>query len=157
MTPSTKFELRNIQFTCLKLGAITKRLFRIHFKEKCQKIGLHFDDLKSIHDLSKFPFTTKEDFRSNYPFDMFAVPLNEIHRIHASSGTTGKSTIVGYTKNDLDTWSQLTCRSLKYRDPKAADKVLYRAVSTGMTKFSQETDFKIMMPVAMTQTWLLLE
>ena len=117
----SKDELRNIQFTGLK-STITKAYSNLnYFKEKCQKIGLHFDDLKSIHDLSKFPFTTKEDFRSNYPFDMFAVPLNEIHRIHASSGTTGKSTIVGYTKNDLDTWSQLTCRSLKVGGAKKGD------------------------------------
>ena len=117
----SKDELRNIQFTGLK-STITNAYSNLnYFKEKCQKIGLHFDDLKSIHDLSKFPFTTKEDFRSNYPFDMFAVPLNEIHRIHASSGTTGKSTIVGYTKNDLDTWSQLTCRSLKIGGAKKGD------------------------------------
>tara|TARA_B100000925_G_scaffold43857_1_gene28597 strand:- start:1539 stop:2831 length:1293 start_codon:yes stop_codon:yes gene_type:complete len=117
----SKDELRNIQFTGLK-STITNAYSNLnYFKEKCQKIGLHFDDLKSIHDLSKFPFTTKEDFRSNYPFDMFAVPLNEIHRIHASSGTTGKSTIVGYTKNDLDTWSQLTCRSLKVGGAKKGD------------------------------------
>ena len=117
----SKDELRNIQFTGLK-STITNAYSNLnYFKEKCQKIGLHFDDLKSIHDLSKFPFTTKEDFRSNYPFDMFAVPLNEIHRIHASSGTTGKSTIVGYTKNDLDTWSKLTCRSLKVGGAKKGD------------------------------------
>lgn len=117
----SKDELRNIQFTGLK-STITNAYSNLnYFKEKCQKIGLHFDDLRSIHDLSKFPFTTKEDFRSNYPFDMFAVPLNEIHRIHASSGTTGKSTIVGYTKNDLDTWSQLTCRSLKVGGAKKGD------------------------------------
>jgi phenylacetate-CoA ligase len=117
----SKDELTNIQFTGLK-STITNAYSNLnYFKEKCQKIGLHFDDLKSIHDLSKFPFTTKEDFRSNYPFDMFAVPLNEIHRIHASSGTTGKSTIVGYTKNDLDTWSQLTCRSLKVGGAKKGD------------------------------------
>ena len=117
----SKDELTNIQFTGLK-STITNAYSNLnYFKEKCQKIGLHFDDLKSIHDLSKFPFTTKEDFRSNYPFDMFAVPLNEIHRIHASSGTTGKSTIVGYTKNDLNTWSQLTCRSLKVGGAKKGD------------------------------------
>ena len=117
----SKDELTNIQFTGLK-STITNAYSNLnYFKEKCQKIGLHFDDLKSIHDLSKFPFTTKEDFRSNYPFDMFAVPLNEIHRIHASSGTTGKSTIVGYTKNDLDTWSNLTCRSLKVGGAKKGD------------------------------------
>ena len=104
-------ELRNIQFNGLK-STITSAYSNLkYFKEKCRALNLHFDDLKSIDDLSKFPFTTKEDFRSNYPFDMFTVPLNRIHRIHASSGTTGKSTIVGYTKNDLETWSELTCRS----------------------------------------------
>ena len=114
-------ELRNNQFTGLK-STITNAYSSLnYFKEKCKKLGLHFDDLKSIDDLSKFPFTTKEDFRSNYPFDMFTVPLNQIHRIHASSGTTGKSTIVGYTKNDLDTWAQLTCRSLKVGGAKKGD------------------------------------
>ena len=114
-------ELRNIQFTGLK-STITNAYSNLnYFKEKCEKLGLHLDDLNSIDDLSKFPFTTKEDFRSNYPFDMFAVPLNRIHRIHASSGTTGKSTIVGYTKKDLDTWSQLTCRSLKVGGAKKGD------------------------------------
>ena len=114
-------ELKNIQFTGLK-STITNAYSNLnYFKEKCEKLGLHLDDLNSIDDLSKFPFTTKEDFRSNYPFDMFAVPLNRIHRIHASSGTTGKSTIVGYTKKDLDTWSQLTCRSLKVGGAKKGD------------------------------------
>ena len=114
-------ELRNIQFTGLK-STITNAYSNLnYFKETCEKLGLHLDDLNSIDDLSKFPFTTKEDFRSNYPFDMFAVPLNRIHRIHASSGTTGKSTIVGYTKKDLDTWSQLTCRSLKVGGAKKGD------------------------------------
>ena len=114
-------ELRNIQFTGLK-STITNAYSNLnYFKEKCEKLGRHLNDLNSIDDLSKFPFTTKEDFRSNYPFDMFAVPLNKIHRIHASSGTTGKSTIVGYTKKDLDTWSQLTCRSLKVGGAKKGD------------------------------------
>ena len=114
-------ELRNIQFNGLK-STITSAYSNLkYFKEKCRALNLHFDDLKSIDDLSKFPFTTKEDFRSNYPFDMFTVPLNQIHRIHASSGTTGKSTIVGYTKNDLETWSELTCRSLKVGGAKKGD------------------------------------
>ena len=114
-------ELRNIQLTGLK-STITNAYSNLnYFKEKCEKLDLHLNDFNSIDDLSKFPFTTKEDFRSNYPFDMFAVPLNRIHRIHASSGTTGKSTIVGYTKKDLDTWSQLTCRSLKVGGAKKGD------------------------------------
>ena len=117
----SKDELRNIQFSRLKLTIKNAYSNLNYFKEKCKKIDIHYDDLKSIDDLTKFPFTTKEDFRSNYPFDMFAVPLNQIHRIHASSGTTGKSTIVGYTKNDLDTWSELTCRSLQVGGAKQGD------------------------------------
>ena len=117
----SKDELRNIQFSRLKLTIKNAYSNLNYFKEKCKKIDIHYDDLKSIDDLTKFPFTTKEDFRSNYPFDMFAVPLKQIHRIHASSGTTGKSTIVGYTKNDLDTWSELTCRSLQVGGAKQGD------------------------------------
>jgi phenylacetate-CoA ligase len=75
--------------------------------------GVHPDDLKTLSDLAKFPFTTKEDLRSNYPFGMFAVPREEVVRIHASSGTTGKPTVVGYTANDIDNWSHLMARSMR--------------------------------------------
>ena len=94
-----------------------------YFMKKCKKAGVHPADLKSISDLKFFPLTTKEDFRTNYPFDMFAVPLKKLHRIHASSGTTGKSTIVGYTKRDLATWSQLTSRSLQVGGAKKGDRI----------------------------------
>ena len=75
--------------------------------------GVRPDDLRSLADLAKFPFTTKQDLRANYPFGMFAVPQNQIARIHASSGTTGKPTVVGYTKRDLETWGQVIGRCIR--------------------------------------------
>ncbi len=69
--------------------------------------GVHPDDLKTLSDLAKFPFTYKNDLRDNYPFGLFAVPMSQIIRVHASSGTTGKPTVVGYTKNDIDNWADL--------------------------------------------------
>jgi phenylacetate-CoA ligase len=74
--------------------------------------GIHPDDLKTLSDLSKFPFTVKGDLRDNYPFGMFAVPREKLVRLHASSGTTGKPTVVGYTQNDIDTWSSVVARSI---------------------------------------------
>ena len=68
--------------------------------------------IRSIDDLGKLPYTTKQDLRDNYPFGLFAVPMSEIVRIHASSGTTGKSTVVGYTRNDISTWSEVMARTL---------------------------------------------
>lgn len=81
------------------------------YREKMQKKGIEPGDIKSIDDLKKLPFTYKQDLRDNYPYGMFAVPLNEIIRIHASSGTTGKKTVVGYTRNDIDTWSEVMART----------------------------------------------
>jgi phenylacetate-CoA ligase len=82
------------------------------YREKMQQANLLPDDIKSIDDLSKLPFTTKQDLRDNYPFNMFAVPMSEIVRVHASSGTTGKPTVVGYTRKDLTTWSEVIARTL---------------------------------------------
>ncbi len=82
------------------------------YREKMQKIHLVPEDIKSIDDLSKLPFTIKQDLRDNYPFGMFAVPMSEIVRVHASSGTTGKPTVVGYTRKDLATWSEVIARTL---------------------------------------------
>lgn len=81
-------------------------------KNKLDKAGIHPDDIQSIEDIHKLPFTTKEDLRKNYPYGMFAVPMNKIARIHASSGTTGQPTVVGYTKNDLDVFDEVVARSL---------------------------------------------
>ena len=82
------------------------------YRKKMQSIGLLPGDIKGIEDITKLPFTTKDDLRDNYPFGLFAVDNSEIVRIHASSGTTGKPTVVGYTKNDLETWSECVARCL---------------------------------------------
>ena len=84
-----------------------------HYWKKFDDAGVHPDDLKTLDDLAKFPFTAKEDLRLNYPFGMFAVPQDQIVRVHASSGTTGKATVVGYTKRDIDIWSDLMARSIR--------------------------------------------
>ncbi|WP_116810166.1 phenylacetate--CoA ligase PaaK [Steroidobacter cummioxidans] len=84
-----------------------------HYRRIFAERGVHPDDLRTLDDLAKFPFTTKADLRANYPFGMFAVPRERISRIHASSGTTGKPTVVGYTSNDLDTWATLVARSIR--------------------------------------------
>ncbi|WP_122073273.1 phenylacetate--CoA ligase PaaK [Pseudophaeobacter sp. EL27] len=83
------------------------------YKERFDAAGVHPDDLQQLSDLSKFPFTYKNDLRDNYPFGLFAVPREEIIRLHASSGTTGKPTVVGYTANDISNWADLVARSLR--------------------------------------------
>lgn len=82
------------------------------YRAKMQEVGLVPGDIQSIDDLSKLPFTTKQDLRDNYPFGMFTVPMSEIVRVHASSGTTGKPTVVGYTRKDLNTWAEVVTRTL---------------------------------------------
>lgn len=82
------------------------------YKTKFDEIGLKPEDIKDLDDLSKIPFAVKTDFRDNYPFGMYAVPMDDVVRIHASSGTTGKSTVVGYTRNDIATWAELMARTL---------------------------------------------
>ncbi|MRR51141.1 MAG: phenylacetate--CoA ligase [Rhodocyclaceae bacterium] len=84
-----------------------------HTREKFDQHGVRPDDLKSLDDLAKFPFTSKEDLRRTYPFGMFAVPMDDVVRIHASSGTTGRPTVVGYTQKDIDTWANLMARSIR--------------------------------------------
>ncbi|MCU1413845.1 MAG: phenylacetate--CoA ligase, partial [Microbacteriaceae bacterium] len=84
-----------------------------HYRGKLDGAGVHPDDIRSLDDIEKIPFTTKEDLRQNYPFGMFAVPQEQIARIHASSGTTGRPTVVGYTKDDLADWAGLVARSLR--------------------------------------------
>src|SRR5258708_40128875 len=83
-----------------------------HYKTSFDAAGVHPDDLKDLADLRKFPFTSKDDLRANYPYGMFAVPMDKIVRIHASSGTTGKPTVVGYTKRDIQTWADVCARSI---------------------------------------------
>jgi phenylacetate-CoA ligase len=93
------------------------------YRSKFDEAGVHPSDLHSLADLARFPFTTKKDLRDNYPFGMFAVPQERISRIHASSGTTGKPTVVGYTARDIDTWANLVARSIRAAGARAGDKV----------------------------------
>lgn len=92
-----------------------------HYKKKFDDKGVHPDDLKTLADIAKFPFTTKSDLRDNYPFGMFAVPRQMVSRIHASSGTTGKPTVVGYTRKDIDNWADLAARSIRAAGGRAGD------------------------------------
>ena len=84
-----------------------------HYRAKFDRVGAHPDELHSLADLAKFPFTTKADLRDTYPYGMFATPMRDVVRVHASSGTTGKPTVVGYTQKDIDTWSDVMARSLR--------------------------------------------
>lgn len=105
------------QMTQLQSARLKKVVSNVYhnvkfYRQKMQEMGLEPGDIKGIEDLNKLPFTTKADLRDNYPFGLFAVPKTEIVRIHASSGTTGKPTVVGYTRKDLDTWSECVARCL---------------------------------------------
>lgn len=94
-----------------------------HYKKAFDRLGAHPDDLKSLADLAKFPFTVKDDLRQSYPFGMFAVPREKVARIHASSGTTGKPTVVGYTQHDVDVWAEVCARSIRASGGHAGDLV----------------------------------
>ena len=93
------------------------------YKRKFDAAGVHPDDLKAPEDIAKFPFTTKEDLRQSYPFEMMAVPMEQVARIHASSGTTGKPTVVGYTQKDVDNWAQLVARSIRASGGRPGDRI----------------------------------
>jgi phenylacetate-CoA ligase len=94
-----------------------------HYRAAFDAAGVHPDDLKALADLSKFPFTGKKELRDNYPFGMFAVPQDRVVRVHASSGTTGKPTVVGYTQNDIDTWANVVARSIRAAGGRRGDMV----------------------------------
>ncbi|GAB3771433.1 phenylacetate--CoA ligase [Ramlibacter monticola] len=106
-------ELRSLQFKRLKSSLQHAYRNAPAYRRKFDSAGVHPDDLKSLADLRRFPFTTKADLRENYPFGMFAVPRERCVRIHASSGTTGKPTVVGYTHNDIEMWSHVMARSIR--------------------------------------------
>ena len=110
---ASRDELQSVQLGRMKTSL--KRAYDNvpHYKESFDDAGVHPDDLTSLDDLSQFPFTVKADLRDNYPFGMFAVPRKELVRVHASSGTTGQPTVVGYTQNDIDMWADVIARSLK--------------------------------------------
>jgi phenylacetate-CoA ligase len=94
-----------------------------HIRSKFDASGVKPDDFRELADIAKFPFTTKQDLRDTYPFGMFAVPQDKVVRVHASSGTTGKPTVVGYTQNDIDNWAQLMARSIYAAGGRPGDKV----------------------------------
>ena len=102
-----------------------------HYRAAFDASGVRPDDLRTLADLAKFPFTTKQDLRANYPFGMFAVPMDDVVRIHASSGTTGKPTVVGYTRGDLDTWAEVMARSMRAAGVRSTD-LLHNALGYGL-------------------------
>jgi phenylacetate-CoA ligase len=93
------------------------------YREKFENAGVHPTDLKTLKDLKHFPFTTKQDLRAHYPFGLFSVPMDQVARLHASSGTTGKPTVVGYTKGDLDHWATCVARSIEAAGGRSGDRV----------------------------------
>ncbi|WP_341876074.1 phenylacetate--CoA ligase [Defluviitalea saccharophila] len=105
-------EMRELQGKRLR-QTVERVYYNVPFyRKKMQELGLEPGDIKGIEDLEKLPFTTKQDLRDNYPYDLFAVPMSEVVRVHASSGTTGRPTVVGYTRKDLTTWSEVVARCL---------------------------------------------
>jgi phenylacetate-CoA ligase len=102
-----------------------------HYRQKFHSANVSPDDLRSLADLAKFPFTTKQDLRETYPFGMFAVPMDQIVRIHASSGTTGKPTVVGYTQRDIDMWAEVMARSIRAAGGSERD-VVHNALGYGL-------------------------
>ncbi len=93
------------------------------YRVKCEGAGVHPHDLRTLADLERFPFMQKDDLRAGYPFGLFAVPREQVVRIHASSGTTGKPTVVGYTRRDIDTWAALVARSIRAAGGRRGDMV----------------------------------
>ena len=114
-------ELRDRQLTDLR-ATLRLAYDRVpHYRAAFDSAGVHPDDCRELSDLARFPTTGKADLRESYPFGMFAVPREEVVRVHASSGTTGRPTVVGYTQADLDTWSDLMARSIRAAGGRAGD------------------------------------
>ncbi len=112
----------------LQLKRLQKQIVRVYatvpyYAAKMDGAGVKPDDIKTLADIQKLPFTTKEDLRKNYPFGLFTVPMDEVVRIHASSGTTGQPTVVGYTKKDIKMWAEIMARSLNAAGAQANDTI----------------------------------
>src|SRR5215472_1047891 len=120
---ASRDELVGLQLTRLRQTLRLAYEQIAHYRKKFDAAGVHPDHLTDPPDLAKFPFTTKEDLRQNYPFGMFAVPMQDIVRIHASSGTTGKPTVVGYTRGDIELWSALIARSIRAAGGRPGDRM----------------------------------
>src|SRR4029077_17751228 len=102
-----------------------------HYRKAFDRAGVHPSDFKPLSDLARFPFTTKTDLRDNYPFNMFAVPRERLVRVHASSGTTGKPIVVGYTRADIEMWSDVMARSLRAAGGRAG-MIIHNAYGYGL-------------------------
>lgn len=124
-------ELRSLQLDRLKASLRRAWDHVPPMRAKLDAAGVHPDDLASLDDLARFPFTVKDDLRAAYPFGMLAVPMADIVRIHASSGTTGKPTVVGYSRGDIDTWSGLMARSIRAAGGSSAD-IVHNAYGYGL-------------------------
>jgi phenylacetate-CoA ligase len=116
-------ELRALQLQRLRASLRHAYDNVAHYRRAFEAAGVHPDDLRQLSDLAKFPFTTKQDLRDHYPFGLFAVPREQVLRVHASSGTTGKPTVVGYTKRDIDTWAELVARSIRAAGGRPGDLI----------------------------------
>ncbi len=120
---ASRDELAAVQFERLRWSLEHAYAHVAHYRAKFDEQGVHPQDLHSLADLRKFPFTTKADLRANYPFGMFAVPMSDVVRVHASSGTTGKPTVVGYTRKDIDDWADTVARSIRAAGGRSHDKI----------------------------------
>ncbi|MGQ0465270.1 MAG: phenylacetate--CoA ligase PaaK [Sporichthyaceae bacterium] len=124
-------DLRALQFERLKWSIKHAYANVAHYRAALDAVGFEPDGLEDLEDLAGLPFTTKADLRDNYPFGMFAVPREQVVRVHASSGTTGKPTVVGYTRKDLETWATVMARSLRAAGTRPGD-VLHNAYGYGL-------------------------
>jgi phenylacetate-CoA ligase len=116
-------ELRRLQLERLQWSLRHAYDHVPHYRKKFDAAGVKPQDCRTLEDLARFPFTTKADLRETYPFGLFAVPMDQVVRIHASSGTTGKPTVVGYTAKDIDTWTHVMARSIRAAGARPGDKV----------------------------------
>jgi phenylacetate-CoA ligase len=116
-------ELRALQLKRLKETLARTERHVAHYRKKFAAAGIQSGDVKSLDHLARLPFTTKDDLRQNYPFGMFAVPMSDVVRVHASSGTTGKPTVVGYTRGDIELWAMLIARSIRAAGGRPGDKM----------------------------------
>jgi phenylacetate-CoA ligase len=120
---ASRTELDSLRLERLQATLRHAYAYNANYTRKFDAANVHPSDLRSLADLARFPFTTKADLRDAYPFGFFAVPMEQVARIHASSGTTGKPTVVGYTRNDLATWGNLVARSIRAAGGRAGMKV----------------------------------
>src|SRR5258705_13254663 len=119
---ASRDEIAALQLTRLKWSLQHAYDHVPHYRKAFDDKGVHPADLKEVRDLAQFPFTAKSDLRDNYPFGMLAVPQSQVSRVHASSGTTGRATVVGYTARDIDTWANLVARSLRAGGVRSTDR-----------------------------------